>query len=67
MIIDTLVKRDLREVSQGNEPLLDHQRLLKVALKFYDKHLFEHQIAQGLEAALGPSSVTYGYRIGKKG
>lgn len=38
--------------------------MLKVAFRFYDMHLFEHSIAQGLEAATGPASVSFGYSIG---
>ena len=40
------------------------EQILKVAWRFYDKHLFEHSLAQGLEDATGPSSVTFGYRVG---
>ena len=38
-----------------------------MAFRFYDKHLFEHSIAQGIEAATGPNSMTFGYRVGGLG
>lgn len=38
--------------------------VLKVALRYQDKTLFEQYLAKGLEAALGKYSTTYGYRVG---
>lgn len=58
MLIKTLIDRNKKQ------PLLKTDDILKVAFRFYDKHLFEHSLAQGLEDATGPSSVTYGYRVG---
>ena len=37
--------------------------MLEVVFRFHDRHLFEQQMAKGLEAALGKYHVTYGYNI----
>lgn len=41
------------------------KEVLKVALRYQDRTLFEQYLAKGLEAALGIYSTTYGYRVGE--
>jgi hypothetical protein len=50
--------------SPPKSPLSSIDQMLKVAFRFYDKNLFQQQLAQGLDAATGSTSMTYGYRIG---
>jgi len=61
MIIDRLVK-----FNNEGKIKLTSEEILKVALKFQDKSLFEHSMAKGLESATGSSSCSYGFRIGEK-
>jgi hypothetical protein len=61
MIIDKLVKYNFE-----NKFEMPSSELLKVALKFQDKSLFEHSMAKGLESATGSSSCSYGFLIGGK-
>lgn len=65
MIIDTLCQRNEANLQEGKEPLITTEELLKVVFRFYDRQLFEHSLAQAIESATGPSSVSFGFRVGQ--
>lgn len=58
-IIDILCKKN------KDKQIMTPKEVLKVALRYQDKTLFEQYLAKGLEAALGIYSTTYGYRVGE--
>lgn len=59
MMIEVLVQRN-----QMSKLYPSNKKILDIAFKFFDKNLFEHQLAQGLNAALGQYSVSFGYKVG---
>ena len=63
MIVDTLVEKN-QQMQANEQVLISDAELLGVVLEFSDRMLVEHQIAQGLKAATGPSGVTFGYSLG---
>ena len=65
-IISDLVKFNRRNISVDRKDISSLDKMLKVALRFFDKNLAEYSLAHGLYAALGPYSCSYGYSVGNK-
>jgi hypothetical protein len=65
-LIDTLVARNREELTKTMRPLLSLEHLLhKIVLRFYDKNLFEQDLAKCLDKATNNYSMTVAFALSR--